>query len=233
MDRTESLPPIRARAAAVPARPLPAALVAFLALLLASVAVATPAHAASGSDLEARFVAAVNAERAAAGLPALRVADELVSVGRQHAQRMASTADLHHNPNLGNDVTGWDKVGENVGRGPDVGRIHAAFMASPSHRANVLDPAWTEVGMGVVVVDGQVWVTELFRLPMAAATPAPAPASEPAPAPEPAAEAAPTPEPAPLPPPEPEPPRREVDDVRPHVDRISLVLARLDAAETP
>lgn len=228
------------------AGPAPAVTVGtlILALLLTLVPGVRIAEAAPDAGLEARFVELINSERASAGLPSLRVADDLIGVGRRHAVRMAEREDLHHNPNLGSDVSGWDKVGENVGKGPDIDRIHAAFMASEGHRRNVLDPDWVEVGVGVEVVDGGLWVTELFRLPSGAAAaspqPEPEPPAEPAPADDtaetasateaPAADAG-TEAPAADTPPADTPPVREVADVPLPVDRITLVLARLEAAD--
>ena len=34
----------------------------------------------------------------------------------------------------------WAKLGENVGTGPDVGSVMDAFIASPGHYANIVDP---------------------------------------------------------------------------------------------
>lgn len=153
--------------------------VALLALLATLVAPGTAR--AADANAEAAFVAAVNQERAAAGLPALAVAEDLVAVARRHAVVMADAEHLHHNPDLAGQVGGWQKVGENVGRGPSVAPIQEAFMASPAHRANVLDPEWTEVGLGVEARDGRLWVVEVFRQPAAAVAP---PAVEPAAAPE-------------------------------------------------
>jgi hypothetical protein len=184
------------------------------------------AHADSGT--EAAFVAAVNRERAAAGLGALSVAGDLTSVARSHSRVMANGTDLHHNPDLGREVSGWKKVGENVGRGPSVDAIHAALMASPGHKRNIVDPAWTQLGMGVVVEDGRIWVTQVFRAPSGATTaPAPAAASAPAAAPGPTVE--PEAEAEASPPPEPEP--REVIETPIALDRITLTLAKLEAAE--
>jgi uncharacterized protein YkwD len=212
---------------------------ALLALLLPG---ATPPAAASG-DAEAGFVAAVNGARGAAGLPALQVAGDLVAVARQHASRMAGSDHLHHNGGLGGAVGGWDKIGENVGHGPDVADLHAAFLASPSHRANILDPEWTEIGVGVVAdAAGDLWVTQVFRLPTPTTTPA-APSAPPAS--EPAAGsgtdgAAASEPPAATEPPaarddapaEPPPaPVREVVEVAPAADRVAVVLARIDAAD--
>jgi uncharacterized protein YkwD len=155
------------------------------------------AHAAPDANAEARFVSLINAERANAGLPALKVAGDLTKVARRHSVRMAESGKLHHNANLGSEVSGWDKVGENVGRGPNVDRVHAAFMASDGHRRNILDPDWTEVGVGVEVVDGGLWVTEIFRLPSGASAPKPEPKPEPKAEPEPKPKPEPKPEAAP------------------------------------
>jgi uncharacterized protein YkwD len=181
----------------------------------------TTVVAYADSGMEAAFVAAVNRERAAAGLGSLSVADDMTSVARSHSRVMANGTDLHHNPDLGRDVSGWKKVGENVGRGPSVDAIHAALMASPGHERNIVDPEWTQLGMGVVVEEGRIWVTQVFRTPSGATTaPAPRPASAPA---------APEPETRPAPSPEPEP--RQVIETPIALDRITLTLAKLEAAE--
>jgi peptidoglycan hydrolase-like protein with peptidoglycan-binding domain len=78
---------------------------------------------------------------------------------------MASKNSLYHNPNLTSDVKNWRWVGENVGYGGDSRSLHQAFMNSAPHRANILDRDFTEVGIGVVVRAGRVWVAEVFRKP--------------------------------------------------------------------
>ena len=229
-----------------------APLAVVLALLVTLMPTPVPAHASVDGGAEAQFVAQLNQARQAAGLPTVKVAGDLTAVARSHSERMAGQSNLHHNPNLGSDVSGWQKVGENVGRGPSVGAIHTAFMDSPGHRANILGGDWVEVGVGVVVRDGQLWVTEVFRLPTSSA-PAPSPEPEPttsasAPAAEAEAGGAPVqngsaaadaPEPAASPEPEPEPaprvtppgPRHEVSAPPLPLDRTRLTLARLEAAE--
>jgi hypothetical protein len=228
-------------------RRLPVWVAAVVLALLASLLpqVTSPAHADSG--MEAEFVALINKERAATGAKAVKVAGDLTSVARTHSKRMADQDHLHHNPNLGSDVTGWRKVGENVGRGPSVGAIHNAFMNSSGHKRNILDPDWIEVGVGVVIRDGQVWVTEIFRVPSGSTS---EPKPEPEPEPEPKKEStssssgtesssgssskpasAPAPEPAPEPEPEPEPEPHEVVDKPLPLDRMTLMLARQEAQE--
>src|SRR5690625_1751067 len=115
------------------------AVVTALALALAPFGPLT-APASADSGMEASFVAKANAERAAHGLPALSSEGSLASTARAWSSTMAGQTTLAHNPNLASQVSGWQAVGENVGRGPTVDAIHAALMASPSHRANILDP---------------------------------------------------------------------------------------------
>jgi len=146
----------------------------------ATAAAVAPATAlASGYDLEAQFVADMNAARQAGGLAPYSVAYDLVAVARGHSQRMASQQSLYHNPGLTTEVHSWQAVGENVGEGPTVSDIHTAFMNSPEHRANILDHDFTQVGVGVTVDShGIIWVTEDFRQPMGSA-PAATPQSHP------------------------------------------------------
>jgi hypothetical protein len=131
-------------------------------------------------SLAAQFVADINSARSAAGLPAYAVVGDLTGIAQQHSDEMAARQQLYHNPNLTSQVQDWQEVGENVGTGPSVPSIHQAFMNSPEHRANILDPHFTQVGVGVTVdSQGELWVTEDFREPMQAAAPvaptAPAP----------------------------------------------------------
>ena len=119
------------------------------------------AHADGGDEVA--FVSAINEARAGAGLAELAGSAELTRIARRHSQAMAAADVLHHDPALDAVVDDWRRLGENVGRGPDVDAIHTAFMASPTHAENVLEPGFGEVGVGVAIVDGQLWVTEVFR----------------------------------------------------------------------
>jgi len=93
---------------------------------------------------------------------------DLTSVAETWASHMAATDTLRHNPALMRFVHNWQAVGENVGDGPTIGDLDAAFMASPSHRANVLDPSYNDVGVGTAVRDGVIWISVVFRDPYGA-----------------------------------------------------------------
>jgi hypothetical protein len=130
----------------------------------------TAAPASATTSIERSFISDLNQARADNGRPALVVRADLVQVARGQAGRMASSDTLYHNPNLTSDVSNWRCVGENVGYGPTESAVDAAFMASTPHRDNILDTDYTELGIGVVVSNGRVWVAEVFRQPMHATT---------------------------------------------------------------
>lgn len=166
------------------------------AALGASTALATPALASPAGDLGA----ATNAARAAAGLPALQRNAQLDAVAQAWAQHMAATNVLAHNPGLQTQVSDWSVLGENVGRAGDIPSVQRAFMNSPEHRANILDPRYTQMGVGAAISTfpscgcQQLWVVVDFKRPEAVAPPAapPAPkqaAAAPKPAPQPATQA--------------------------------------------
>jgi cysteine-rich secretory family protein/putative peptidoglycan binding protein len=146
-------------------RRLAAALVAVALVLAALVTGAATARPAGASTVEDSFTSKLNHERSARGVPRLATRSDLVAVARAQAGRMASRNRLYHNPNLTMDVRNWRWVGENVGYGPSSTSVHRAFMNSAPHKANILDRDYTEIGIGVVVRDGRVWVAEVFRRP--------------------------------------------------------------------
>jgi hypothetical protein len=136
------------------------------------------AHADSTS-VESAFVNDINALRASKGLRPLSVDPRLVNVARGWSQQMASSNNLSHNPNLANQSpSDWTKLGENVGYGGSESSIHQAFVNSPHHYANLVDPAFNAVGVGVVQVGNTVWVTEDFEQAASAPTDAPAPVAQ-------------------------------------------------------
>jgi hypothetical protein len=171
---------------------------------------ATAAHADPGSE-EAQFLALTNQLRVQHGLNPLASYGGLVSIARTWSGNMAAAGNISHNMNLPNQVSGpWTKLGENVGVGSTVDSIQNAFVASPHHYENLVDPVFNYVGIGVVDSGGRIWVTvdfmQLNSAPVRTA-PAAAPhtsrprtttAPRPAPAPQPVAVTVP-PAPAPQP----------------------------------
>lgn len=187
-----------------------------LACLLA-VPIAAPAALAGPG--EGDMLAKINAERTSQGLNALSSHGTLVAHARTHSAEMAATDSIWHTKNLGGVVSGWSRIGENVGRGPSVNSLHRAFMNSSGHKANILGD-FTHAGVGTFVTEaGMMYVTVVFMkskdaapatttttAPAATTTTAPPPTTTTAPPPTtteaPAAEA-PAPKPKPKPAPKP------------------------------
>lgn len=141
------------------------------AAIAASVLPSSLATSAQGTTLsysvanERSMVNLTNQDRIRHGLRAYRTSSELARVARSQAMRMATTNRLYHNPQLRYAVTSYRWVGENVGYSPNSGSLEKAFMASPAHRANILNRKYTQIGIGAVVVNGRLWVSEVFRQP--------------------------------------------------------------------
>jgi len=115
----------------------------------------------------------VNIERQELGLPPVRFSPPLSFLARKHSQDMALREDISHLSTSGETyserlVEGgfyFIKNGENVAYSqtfiPEF--IHKGFMDSPGHRANVLDPDFDELGIGVVFKkDKGYYVTQDF-----------------------------------------------------------------------
>ncbi|MEY2404466.1 MAG: hypothetical protein QOD38_2017 [Acidimicrobiaceae bacterium] len=172
---------------------------------------ATPAPAsAADSGAEAAFVARINGIRQAQGLGPLAVYGELKGVARNWTDQMVANGGISHNPSLAGDVSAnWSKLGENVGVGGTVDSLMTAFVNSPAHYKNIVDPAYNYIGVGVSFGDdGRMYTTHDFMSMDDGSAPAPDPTPAPAPAPRqkstsPSASSAPT---ADAPPAEPPPP---------------------------
>jgi uncharacterized protein YkwD len=140
----------------------------------------------------------INADRSANGLRPLTISVDLTAIAQAHSRRMAEAGRIWHNDELFTQSErarlGASRLGENVGfDGGGAVTSHQMYMDSAPHRANILDPRFTAMGIAVTVADGISYSTEDF---MQAAAQAPAPAPTPAPAPKPKPAAPPTTVPA-------------------------------------
>lgn len=111
----------------------------------------------------------LNADRVANNLPALsdyQAADTKAQAWAEHLAANPSNPPVLEHSNLpdGYGNTKWCRLGENVGAGPTIESIEPAFMASPTHRENILNPVYDHVGTGVAVnaTSGYVYVVQEF-----------------------------------------------------------------------
>lgn len=111
-----------------------------------------------------RFIELINEARKAHGLAPLRSRKDLRTIAVRWSARMASKERIWHNRNLRHEVAGWWRLGENVGwAAGSVEYLHEAFLASPEHRRNILDPLFTSIGVAETVsADGRIFVVEDF-----------------------------------------------------------------------
>jgi uncharacterized protein YkwD len=131
-----------------------------LALALAATAGAARPHGttARASSSEEAILAEVNRVRAEHGLPALRQDGRLARAARAHTAGMLRTNTFSHG-----DMTArlerfgirGGRVGENLAWGAgtygSARAIVRMWLASPSHRANLLRPGFRRVGLGAAV----------------------------------------------------------------------------------
>lgn len=132
------------------------ALVAVLLALLVLVAVSCDS-AKANTDY-----AMVNGVRARSGLAPLARSAELDAKASAHAAAMASSGTLYHSMLSAGVSPGWRALGENVAYASSVELAQQNLEASAPHLANMLNPAFTEVGIGVRTVNGLTFVVQVF-----------------------------------------------------------------------
>src|SRR5687767_13718175 len=121
-----------------------------LATLLATALFPMTAALADDPSDETAFVVGINTLRAAKGLPSLAVHSNLTSKARAWPQTMADKGTIWHSVLSDGITADWQKLGENVGRGGSVAGLELAFINSPHHYDNLVDPAFDTIGLGVV-----------------------------------------------------------------------------------
>jgi hypothetical protein len=195
----------------------------------------------TASTFEQQMLALINQERTSRGLEPLQLETRLNDSSEDHSAWMLNADTFSHTGSGGSTATqrmqaaGFDlsgnwRTGENIawqsergapGISDDVQQLHQSLMNSPGHRANILNPDFRYIGIGIETGDMQgydaVMVTQNFATtdaevmldsggnttPPAPTTPAPTP---PAPVPEtPVAETPDTEPPAPTTPETPAP----------------------------
>lgn len=129
------------------------------------------AAAQAGANVAERgLFKAVNHERAAHGLPALKWDAALAKAARTHAAAMAKRNAVEHRfpgePSLPARVTKaggkFLSLSENVVQSTSASQAHSQFMKSTSHKANILDREMDSVGIGVAEKGKQLFVVEDF-----------------------------------------------------------------------
>lgn len=120
---------------------------------------------------EAQMFSLVNQERAKAGLRSFTADAQLVELARKKSKDMIDHNYFGHtSPTYGSPFDMMRKAGvsyfyagENLAANSTVAGAHNALMASTGHRANILNPNFNHVGIGILSSSKYpVLVTQLF-----------------------------------------------------------------------
>lgn len=129
-------------------------------------------NATPRQDLELKMVDLVNEERSKQGLSPLIIDPVLVQVGRSHSQDMFTRGYFSHHSLESKTVSDRLRTadvpflvaGENLALAQTLTIAHNGLMESPGHRANILQPRYGRVGIGIL--DGGVYglmITQVFK----------------------------------------------------------------------
>jgi len=129
----------------------------------------------TAGEAEKQMLALINRDRKRAGVGPVVLDDKLTAIARAHTRDMVEHDFVAHtSPRTGSPGDRVRRAGlvptfssENVGRAYTAEEAEQGFMSSPGHRANIVDPRPTRVGIGIVfgpAVTGTrpLFVTQLF-----------------------------------------------------------------------
>jgi uncharacterized protein YkwD len=107
-------------------------------------------------DAEQKLLELLNSVRGNHGLPPLRMDHALQTAARAHSRDMAIGGYVGHGSPSGlsaidrlSHVVAWGLVGENVTFAVSCSAANRALVASRGHLANILEPRFHRVGIGV------------------------------------------------------------------------------------
>jgi uncharacterized protein YkwD len=127
--------------------------------------VCNPAY---NSGFESQVIALINNERANVGVGSLSGQGQLGSAARSRSKDMACNGFFSHTGSDGSSPSarisregyGWSAVAENIAAGyGDPASVVAGWMGSQGHKDNILNPNYTEIGIGYVYVSGSPYGT--------------------------------------------------------------------------
>jgi uncharacterized protein YkwD len=132
-------------------------------------ALAAPVDTAA---LEQRMFELINLERDARGIAPLQRHPDLAAIARDYSRRMAATGRVDHERDrpmeerIGDAVPDTCMFGENVSKNTSVDYALSDLMTSEGHRANLLNPRYVNVGIGIVRGEGDyLYITQEFSRP--------------------------------------------------------------------
>jgi uncharacterized YkwD family protein/spore coat assembly protein SafA len=132
----------------------------------------------SNSDVklqENEVIKLVNVQRSKVGLPALKANWQVCRVARYKSQDMINKNYFSHtSPTYGSPFkmmetfgVRFSAAGENIAYGQKTpAAVMVSWMNSPGHRSNILNPTYTEIGVGLAKSsNGTCYWTQMFLKP--------------------------------------------------------------------
>jgi len=116
----------------------------------------------------------VNQARTDAGLDPLQYDPDIAAVARAHSEAMRDLGFFGHIDPSGQSFSDrlhaagiqFTEVAENLGRvenaADPAGFLDQQFLTSTNHRANILNPDFTRIGVGVARLGNTWWITQDF-----------------------------------------------------------------------
>jgi uncharacterized protein YkwD len=145
---------------------------------------AAPQPQGNVAGQEMALVGMINEEREAQGENPLATDPLLARIAGEHSEDMCARNYFDHRAPAPGPATPMDRYIAALSQRPDYAMVgeniyyrsatdspydyasesNDAFMHSPGHRANILTPEYTSVGVGIYVnqTTGEFWVTEMF-----------------------------------------------------------------------
>jgi len=131
-----------------------------------------PPSASAPIDISFQCTDMVNAQRGAAGLAPVAVVGHLNQAAEGHSTDQANMQQMTHSGSDGSNAGqrieaqsfAWSTWAENVAAGQvDCASVIGAWMGSEGHRANILNPNMTSIGIGAVTGTNGViyWTMDL------------------------------------------------------------------------
>ncbi len=128
-------------------------------------------NSSSVDAIEAAVVELTNVERTKAGLQPLKTDAPLMASARTKSQDMKDKNYFSHtSPTYGSPFDqmkslgiSYKSAGENIAKGQRTAEeVVTAWMNSEGHRANILNPDYTHIGVGYVK-DGNIWTQQFIK----------------------------------------------------------------------
>ncbi|MFN3258065.1 MAG: CAP domain-containing protein [Ilumatobacter sp.] len=134
------------------------------------------------SEQAVAILSLVNAERTQRGLQPLELDERLTEAADRHTSDQAAAGDIYHvapngtGPGERIAATGYpfSSWGENVAAGYRTAEaVMAGWMNSPGHCRNILNPGYTELGVGYLetATSYRIWWTQKFARPQGVPAP--------------------------------------------------------------